>query len=231
MSPILLFLKVTVFMLLAEMGDKTQLLLVAMAAKYKLRDILLGTLAAEILLNAMAVGLGSVLGGIFADYLGYIKLLAAALFLFFALKTVWGGEEEDESERQSRSRSGFFIVFTSFFLAELGDKTQLTALTFGATEGSGIGAILAVFFGCCLGLYASDMLGVAVGLLLKKKLPEKLLFWLSFGLFGIFGIVTACEGFGLLFTEKLTVWLCTLGAALLFAAASLALFLRKKRHA
>ena len=74
------------------------------------------------------------------------------------------------------------------------------------------------------------MLGVAIGLLLKKKLPEKLLFWLSFGLFGIFGIVTACEGFGLLFTEKLTVWLCTLGVALLFAAASLALFLRKKRR-
>lgn len=232
MNPILLFFTVTGSMLLAEMGDKTQLLLVALTAKYKIRDIVLGTLAAEILLNLLAVGLGAAVGTALDDYLGYVKAVAALLFLWFALSSLRGESEEEESEAKTKKeRSAFFAVAISFFLAELGDKTQLTAILLAANHGAeGWGAIAAVFFGCCVGLFASDMIGMAVGYLLKKKMPERPLQILSFLLFAGFGIVTVNEAARLFFAgngkEPFYSWLVTAAVALVFAILSLFLWLR-----
>ena len=78
------------------------------------------------------------------------------------------------------------------FVAELGDKTQLTAITFGANEG--MRAALVVWIGCSLGLFAADMLGMLIGYLLKSKTPDGLLSMLAFAIFSIFGVYTLYQG-------------------------------------
>ena len=87
-------------------------------------------------------------------------------------------------------------VFCTFFVAELGDKTQLTAITFGANEG--LSAAVVVWLACSLGLFAADVIGLLIGYLLKSKAPEGILNTVAFFIFSIFGILTLRQGFGLL---------------------------------
>lgn len=77
-----LFLKVFLTEFIAEMGDKTQLMLIALTSKYKLKDIILGTAAAILVLNGMAVLAGGLVSEFIPDWL--IKTIAALAFLYFA---------------------------------------------------------------------------------------------------------------------------------------------------
>ena len=126
----LLFLKVFFTEFIAEMGDKTQLMLIALTSKYKLRDIILGTAAAILVLNGLAVLAGGLVSEFIPDWL--IKTIAALAFLYFAASTI-AGDDDDEEEGSGKSKIKFapLAVFCTFFVAELGDKTQLTAITFG----------------------------------------------------------------------------------------------------
>ena len=69
-------------------------------------------------------------------------------------------------------------MFCTFFVAELGDKTQLTAITFGANEG--LSAAVVVWLACSLGLFAADVIGLLIGYLLKSKAPEGILNTVAF---------------------------------------------------
>ena len=92
----LLFLKVFFTEFIAEMGDKTQLMLIALTSKYKLRDIILGTAAAILVLNGLAVLAGGLVSEFIPDWL--IKMIAALAFLYFAASTIAGDDEEEEEE-------------------------------------------------------------------------------------------------------------------------------------
>lgn len=187
----LLFLKVFFTEFIAEMGDKTQLMLIALTSKYKLRDIILGTAAAILVLNGLGVLAGGLVSEFIPDWL--IKIIAAAAFLYFAASTI-AGDDDDEEEEGSKSKIKFapLAVFCTFFIAELGDKTQLTTITFGANEG--MGSAFVVWIGCSLGLFAADILGMLVGYLLKSKTPEGLLNTLAFAIFSVFGVYTLYQG-------------------------------------
>ena len=191
----LLFVKVFFTEFIAEMGDKTQLMLIALTSKYKLRDIILGTAAAILVLNGLAVLAGGLVSQFIPDWL--IKTVAALAFLYFAASTV-AGDDDDEEEEGGKSKIKFapLAVFCTFFVAELGDKTQLTAITFGANEG--MSAALIVWIGCSLGLFAADILGMLVGYLLKSKTPEGLLNTLAFVIFSVFGVYTLYQGLKLI---------------------------------
>lgn len=193
-----LFLKVLLTEFVAEMGDKTQLMLMALTSKYKIRDIVIGTAVAILLLNGMAVLAGGLVGSLVPEWL--IKYIAAFAFLFFALSAL--DQEEDEEEEVSEGKVGFapLAVGVTFFLAELGDKTQLTAVTFGANEGMSAG--LLVWLGCSVGLFAADMLGLLLGLFLKDKTPDSFLKILAFILFAGFGIYTLWQGLRLKLGEE-----------------------------
>jgi putative Ca2+/H+ antiporter (TMEM165/GDT1 family) len=186
----LLFLKVLLTEFIAEMGDKTQLMLVALTSKYKLRDIILGTAAAILVLNGIAVLAGGLVGELIPDWL--IKLIAALAFLYFAVTSL--KKDDDEEEEAKSGKIGFapLAVFCTFFVAELGDKTQLTAITFGANEGLSAGVI--VWLGCSIGLFAADIIGMLVGYLLKSKTPDNFLNMLAFVIFAVFGIFTLRQG-------------------------------------
>ena len=93
----IIFLTVLTTIFIAEMGDKTQLLLVAMAGKYKIPHILTGTWLATIVLNLLAVGVGAALGS-YLD-MRIIKTVAGIAFFWFAYAALKGEDEEEEEQK------------------------------------------------------------------------------------------------------------------------------------
>lgn len=220
----LLFFKILFTEFIAEMGDKTQLMLVAMTSKYKLKDIILGTGVAILVLNGLAVLAGGLVSEVIPAWL--IKLVAALAFLFFAFTTLKGDDEEEEEAGDAKIKFAPLAVFCTFFLAELGDKTQLTAITFGANEGLSNGLI--VWIACSIGLFAADMIGMLAGYLLKSKIPDGFLNALAFVIFSVFGVLTLRQG--LLLTGKLDSYatIITVVMTILFAMLCLFVYFKKK---
>ena len=105
----LLFLKVLLTEFIAEMGDKTQLMLVAMTSKYKTRDIIIGTGAAILVLNGLAVLAGGLVGELIPEWV--IKLIAAGAFLYFAASTLAG--DDDEEEEAGENKISFLHILCS----------------------------------------------------------------------------------------------------------------------
>ncbi len=221
----LLFFQIMFTEFIAEMGDKTQLMLVALTSRFKLRDIIIGTAAAILVLNGLAVLLGGLVSEIIPTWL--IRLVAASAFLFFAIASLKGDDdEEEETKEENVSRFAPLTVFCTFFVAELGDKTQLTAITFGANEG--MNAAVTVWLACSIGLFAADILGMLIGYLLKSKTPDGLLNTLAFFIFAIFGNITMHEGLGLLLGKNHpAVFPVTMIIAVLFILVSTFVFMKR----
>lgn len=222
----LLFLKIMCTEFIAEMGDKTQLMLVAMTSKYKLKDIIMGTAAAILVLNGLAVLAGGLVSEFIPTWL--IRLVAAAAFLYFAATTLAGDEEDEEEEKTNKIQFAPLAVFCTFFVAELGDKTQLTAITFGANEGMKSAVI--VWLACSVGLFAADILGMLAGYLLKSKMPEGLLNTLAFIIFSIFGIGTVKQGLTLLLEDSPMVLVLTALTAVIFGGVCFLIYKKNARN-
>ena len=222
----LLFMKVLFTQFIAEMGDKTQLMLVAMTSKFKLKDILLGTGVAILVLNGLAVLAGGIVSTVVPTWL--IRLIAGAAFLFFAATTLKGDDDEEENVKDRKIKFAPLSVFCTFFVAELGDKTQLTAITFGANEG--LSAAVVVWLACSLGLFAADVIGLLIGYLLKSKAPEGILNTVAFFIFSIFGILTLRQGFGLLLgAESAMILPLTVVVTVAFVIVCLVLYKQSKK--
>ena len=224
----ILFLKIFFTEFIAEMGDKTQLMLIALTSKYKLRDIICGTAIAILVLNGLAVLAGGLVSELIPEWL--IKMIAAFAFLYFAASTIAGDEEEEEEGSRSKIQFAPLAVFCTFFVAELGDKTQLTAITFGANEG--MSAAFVVWIGCSLGLFAADILGMLVGYLLKSKTPDGLLNTLAFVIFSIFGAFTLHQGLNMMNARvcPIPVWPVWIAAAVIFTALCVWIYIKRKKE-
>ena len=196
----IIFLTVLTTIFIAEMGDKTQLLLVAMAGKYKIPHILTGTWLATIVLNLLAVGVGAALGS-YLD-MRIIKTVAGIAFFWFAYAALKGEDEEEEEQKMKHGIGPVLAIFGSFFIGELGDKTQLSGITLAAnyTSQSMINAVY-VFLGCTFGLILADLIGLIAGVVLKSKMPTEILNKISFAIFAAFGTLSMREAAGLIFGE------------------------------
>lgn len=227
----LLFWKVLLTEFIAEMGDKTQLMLVALTSKYKLRDIIMGTAVAILVLNGLAVLAGGLVGSLIPDWI--IKLVAAGAFMYFAITSLIPEDDEEEEVKDGKIKFAPLAVFCTFFVAELGDKTQLTAITFGANEG--LSSAIIVWLGCSIGLFAADIIGMLVGYLLKSKTPDGFLNALAFVIFAIFGVYTLRQGLLLpgCPIPEIYARVILVVASILFVAICVAVFSknRKKDHA
>lgn len=223
----MLFLKVLLTEFIAEMGDKTQLMLVAMTSKFKIRDIILGTAAAILVLNGLAVLAGGLVGSLVPDWI--IKIIAALAFLYFAITSLTEDDEEEEEGANNKIKIAPIAVFCTFFVAELGDKTQLTAIAFGANEG--LSSALIVWIGCSIGLFAADIIGMLVGYLLKSKMPEGFLHLLAFAIFAVFGILAFRQGILLFDPQAKTVALIsTIVVGVVFAILCGIVLLKSKKQ-
>lgn len=167
----------------AELGDKTQLLTLGFAARFPFWQVIAGVAFASGILMAVAVLFGGIINHFVPVF--YAQLFAGLLFIGFGIWTFLGKEKEEE-EKEGRFSSPFWIVFTSFLLAELGDKTQLATLTLSAKYG----APFQVWIGATLAMVAINFFSVLAGGWLKTRVPEK---WIRiFGalVFIVFGLLT-----------------------------------------
>ena len=176
----------------AEMGDKSQLMALAFAARYRSLPILVGITIATGVVHAISVVIGAVVGVAIPTRL--LSLLAGLAFFAFAAWTLRGDtlddEEADKAGRSVRSAVGAAAV--AFFLAELGDKTMLATITLATTEG-----VVGTWIGSTLGMVAADALAILIGQQLGARLPDravKIGAAVSFVLFGLILVTEALRG-------------------------------------
>lgn len=120
---------------IAELGDKSQLIAMPFATRYRFWTVIAAISAATAVVHLMSVALGSIVG--LALPTGPIAVLAGIAFIAFGLWTLRGDElsAEAESRAQCSTRSAFVAVTIAFLLAELGDKTMLATVTLATTHG------------------------------------------------------------------------------------------------
>lgn len=183
------FLLSFVVIFIAELGDKSQLMAMTFATRYRFWLVVGGITAATAVVHLFSVALGALVGASLPT--AAINIIAGLAFLGFGLWTLRGDElSQDEESRAARStRSAFFAVAIAFFLAELGDKTMLATVTL-ATDNGWFGT----WIGSTLGMVAADALAIGIGAYLGKKLPEKTIRIGAAVLFFIFGMWLIAEG-------------------------------------
>jgi len=165
---------------LAEMGDKTQLVALTLASRYRRPwTVMLGILIATVLNHALAAGVGARAASALPRlWLGWTIGLGFIAFGFWALVP------DRTASAKAPSRWGPLLTSAIvFFLAEMGDKTQLATLALGARFESA-GAVTA---GTTLGMLAADGLAVFMGDRLTAIVPMRMVRWLAAALFFAFG--------------------------------------------
>lgn len=165
----------------AEMGDKTQILALAFATRFPIRKVMLGIGMGIILNHGLAVALGSYLSRVVP--LSTVQLIAGAAFVCFALWTLKPEQEEEEEEPRMQFGPALTVA-VAFFLGELGDKTQLTAITLAADAKYP----LMILAGTVSGMLATGALGIFVGKKLGDKIPEAGIKILAASIFMFFGL-------------------------------------------
>jgi putative Ca2+/H+ antiporter (TMEM165/GDT1 family) len=172
----------------AELGDKSQLMALTFATRFRVRDVIIGITVATAIVHLASVAIGYGLG--LALPTGWINLAAAIAFVVFGLWTLRGDElSEDEEDKVNRAgKRAIIAVGTAFFLAELGDKTMLATITLATDHGW-----LGTWIGSTLGMVAADALAIVVGRALGKRLPERTIAIGAAILFFAFGIWLGIE--------------------------------------
>lgn len=181
----------TVVIFLAELGDKSQLMAMTFAARYSAKLVLLAISGATLLVHLASVGLGQVVGQTLTDHQWLIAVLAGVAFLIFAAWTLRGDRLPDEEGHRADHVKGAAVLAIggAFALAELGDKTMLATVTLATREDW-----LGTWLGSTLGMVAADALAIAVGMLLGRALPERVLKIGAAVAFVIFGVLLIADG-------------------------------------
>ena len=170
---------------LAELGDKSQLIALTFAARGRPLAVLAGIAGAVVVLQAMAVGVGAVLAEALPDR--PIEVLAGLAFLVFAalaLRVDDGDDAVDDAKVPRTARAVALAAAGAFFVAELGDRTQLATLTLASTNG-----VLGTWVGAVIGEVAADALAILIGHKIGTRLPERTLQIISAVAFATFGVV------------------------------------------
>ena len=179
-----------VIIFLAEMGDKSQLISLAFATRYRAATVLVAITAASLLLSAGSVIVGAALA--LAIPRDLVQLAAGLVFLVLAPWTLrdaglGGGDKADDSRL-----SGVWAPLAiggAFFLAEFGDKTMLVTMTLAATEEP-----VGVWLGSALGMVAANAIAVAIGAAIGTRLPERWIKLFTAVAFVVFGVVLIGQG-------------------------------------
>jgi putative Ca2+/H+ antiporter (TMEM165/GDT1 family) len=172
---------------IAELGDKTQLVALTLATRFRAGVVLAGILVATLVVHLLSVAIGGLSGNFLST--AWIELLSGLAFIGFALWTI-RGDQLDGEEKVSRIRSPFLIVTITFFLAELGDKTMLSTVTLAASY-----PLALVWIGSSLGMVLSDALAIWAGRVVGKQLPDRAIKIGAAGIFFAFGLYYIIKGF------------------------------------
>jgi putative Ca2+/H+ antiporter (TMEM165/GDT1 family) len=174
--------KAFILIFIAEMGDKTQILAMAFATRFPVKKVLLGIFLGSLLNHGLAVVFGSYISNFIP--INTIQIVAGFAFVMFSLWTLKSDSDEDEDEKQKSKFGPVVTVALAFFIGELGDKTQLTAITL-ATDAAYPAVILA---GTVLGMLFTGGIGIIVGKKVGGKIPEFTIKIIAASVFMFFGI-------------------------------------------
>ena len=170
---------------LAEIGDKTQLLAFILAARFKKPvPIVLGILLATIVNHGLAGALGAWITHSISP--NTLRWVLGFSFLAMAIWTLIPDEIEHEEAGMAKRFGVFGASLVTFFLAEMGDKTQLATVALAAHYG----APLVVVIGTTLGMLVADVPAVVVGDRLAGRLPMKLVHSIAAAIFALLGVAT-----------------------------------------
>lgn len=170
---------------LAEMGDKTQLLAFLLAARFKKPSpIILGILLATLLNHGMAGALGAWITTLVKPEM--LRWILGISFIAMAIWTLIPDKIEEEETKVAKQIGVFGATFISFFLAEMGDKTQLATIALAAHYTTPI----LVVMGTTLGMLIADVPAVFVGNKLADKISMKIVHMIAATIFALIGILT-----------------------------------------
>lgn len=179
------FITSLAFVVLAEMGDKTQLLAMAFATRFRWQTVMWGVFAATVLNHLFAVVVGNYITQFIP--MNYVQIAAAVSFIVFGLWTIRG--DELDGEDKANRYSPFWTVAIAFFIAEMGDKTQLATVALAAQ----FNTILPVWMGTTAGMMIADGIGIIIGIVLGKRIPERTVKWVAAMIFIAFGLLGLYE--------------------------------------
>lgn len=179
---------------LAEIGDKTQLLAFILAARFKKPiPIIAGILIATIINHGLAGALGAwITSTVNPETLRWVL---GASFICMAIWTMIPDEIEEDETQVAKRFGVFSATLITFFLAEMGDKTQIATVAMAAHYSTP----LLVVIGTTLGMLIADVPAVFVGDKLADRIPMRLIHSIAAGVFAVLGIATllgAGSGFG-----------------------------------
>jgi putative Ca2+/H+ antiporter (TMEM165/GDT1 family) len=167
----------------AELGDKTQLVVLTMGARQRLAAAIPALALTIVALQGIAVSVGATLAEFVPDTA--LQIGAGVLFCIFAVWT-WRGAGDEEAEAEGgRTRTGVVGMCVAFFLAELGDKTQLTTAALAADHGP-----VPVWIGASFGLLGATLLALVAGRFLAERISARTLARIGAGAFALVGVVT-----------------------------------------
>jgi putative Ca2+/H+ antiporter (TMEM165/GDT1 family) len=179
---------------LAEIGDKTQLLAFLLAARFKKPvPIILGILVATIFNHGLAGAVGAWVTHTVSPEI--LRWVLGASFIAMAIWTLIPDEIEEDETHIAKRFGVFGATLITFFLAEMGDKTQIATVAMAAHYADP----LLVVFGTTLGMLIADVPAVFVGDKLANKIPMRLVHSIAAAVFAALGIATllgAGAGFG-----------------------------------
>jgi len=167
---------------LAELGDKTQLTVIALSARYDRKKVFSGVILAFIVVTGLGVLVGEGLLRLVPE--NFIKIIAGLMFIVFGVLMLRSNEDCEE-ETNSQVLNPFISTFSMIALAEMGDKTQLSAITLSAKYNSPY----LVFTGAVLALAAISLIGILAGKKLCEIVPMSKIKLGAGALFIMFGIL------------------------------------------
>lgn len=185
------FLVSTGIVALAEIGDKTQLLSLMLAARYrKPAPIIAGIFVATIVNHLLA----SALGALITNWLGP-DVMRWVLGVSFIAMAIWilVPDKIDDDEASATGRMGVFATTViAFFLAEMGDKTQIATVALAAKYSS----VMLVALGTTFGMMLANVPAVLLGEVAAKKLPIHLVHGVAALIFAVIGVLVLTQAVG-----------------------------------
>jgi len=183
------FIVSTSVVALAEMGDKTQLLSLILAARYrKPMPIMLGILVATLLNHAIAGALGAWLSSLMRPEV--LNWVMAAAFIAMGLWILVPDKLDEDDVAVPKQQMGvFFATVVAFFLAEMGDKTQFATIALAAQYSD----VLSVVLGTTLGMMMANAPAVYLGNRFAQRLPTKIIHMIAAIIFIAIGVLTAVK--------------------------------------